>query len=67
MKNIMREINLDDFENDDYLTVERFDRRPSFKDESYRHEKRGDSIRRKRQEKERERQQMVKDSELDSE
>ena len=52
---------------DDFLTVERFGRKPSFKDESYHRERKGDSIRRKRQQKEREREQMAKDSELDSE
>ena len=65
MRNIMRD--LEDYEDDDFLTVERFGRKPGFKDESYRHERKGDSIRRKRQQKEREREQMAKDSELDSE
>lgn len=65
MRNIMRD--LEDYEDDDFLMVERFGRKPSFKDESYRHERKGDLIRRKRQQKEREREQMAKDSELDSE
>lgn len=65
MRNIVRE--LEDYEDEDFLTVERFNRKPSFKDESYRRERRGDDIRRKRQQKEREREQMTKDSELDSE
>ena len=38
----------------------------SFKDEFYHREKRGDNIRRKRQQKERERQKMTKESELDN-
>lgn len=65
MRNIMHD--LEDYEDDDFLTVERFGRKPGFKDESYRRERKGDSIRRKRQQKEREREQMTKDSELDSE
>ena len=51
MRNIMRD--LEDYEDDDFLTVERFGRKPSFKDESYQRERKGDSIRRKRQQKER--------------
>lgn len=65
MRNIMRD--LEDYEDDDFLTVERFGRKPGFKDEFYHRERKGDSIRRKRQQKEREREQMTKDSELDSE
>lgn len=65
MRNIMRD--LEDYEDDDFLMIERFGHKPSFKDESYRRERKGDSIRRKRQQKEREREQMAKDSELDSE
>lgn len=65
MRNIMRD--LEDYEDDNFLTVERFGRKSSFKDESYQRERKGDSIRRKRQQKEREREQMTKDSELDSE
>lgn len=65
MHNIMRD--LEDYEDDNFLTVERFGRKPGFKDESYQRERKGDSIRRKRQQKEREREQMTKDSELDSE
>ena len=67
MKNIARELDLDSFDDEDYPIIERFGRKPSFKDESYRRERKGDSIRRKRQQKEREREQMAKDSELDSE
>lgn len=65
MRNIVRD--LEDYDDDDFLTVERFGRKHSFKDESYQRERKGDSIRRKRQQKEREREQMTKDSELDSE
>lgn len=65
MRNLKRD--LEDYDDEDFLTVERFGRKPSFKDESYRRERRGDSIRRKRQQKEREREQMTKDSELDGE
>ena len=67
MKNIARELDLDSFDDEDYPIIERFGRKPSFKDESYRRERKGDSIRRKRQQKEREREQMAKDFELDSE
>jgi len=66
MKNIARELDLDSFDDEDYLTIERFNRKSSFKDEFYHHEKRGDNIRRKRQQKERERQKMTKESELDN-
>lgn len=66
MKNIARELDLDSFDDEDYLTIERFNRKSSFKDESYPREKRGDNIRRKRQQKERERQKMTKESELDN-
>ena len=65
MRNIMRD--LEDYEDDDFLTVERFGRKPGFKDESYRRERKGDSIHRKRQQKEREREQMTNHSELDTE
>ena len=61
MKNIARD--LDMYEDDDYLTVERFGRKPSFRGEGYRRERKGDNIRRKRQEKEKERQQLMEDSE----
>lgn len=60
MKNIARD--LDMYEDDDYLTVERFGRKPSFRSEDYRRERKGDNIRRKRQEKEKERQQLMEDS-----
>lgn len=66
MKNIARELDLDSFDDEDYLTIERFNRKSSFKDEFYQREKRGDNIRRKRQQKERERQKMTKESELDN-
>lgn len=66
MKNLARELDLDSFDDEDYLTIERFNRRPSFKDESYHREERGDDIRRKRQQKERERQKMIKEAELDN-
>lgn len=66
MKNIARELDLDSFDDEDYLTIERFNRKSSFKDEFYYREKRGDNIRRKRQQKERERQKMTKESELDN-
>lgn len=60
MKNIARD--LDMYEDDDYLTVERFGRKPSFRSEDYRRERKGDNIRRKRQQKEKERQQLMEDS-----
>ena len=60
MKNIARD--LDMYEDDDYLTVERFGRKPSFRSENYRRERKGDNIRRKRQQKEKERQQLMEDS-----
>lgn len=66
MKNIARELDLDFFDDEDYLIIERFNRKSSFKDEFYPREKRGDNIRRKRQQKERERQKMTKESELDN-
>lgn len=66
MKNIARELDLDSFDDEDYLTIERFNRKSSFKDEFYHREKRGNNIRRKRQQKERERQKMTKESELDN-
>ena len=66
MKNIARELDLDSFDDEDCLTIERFNRKSSFKDEFYHCEKRGDNIRRKRQQKERERQKMTKESELDN-
>lgn len=66
MKNIMRELeNYDEI--DDFVTIERFDRKPSFKDESYRKERRGDSIQRKRREKAREKEQMIKNMSDDDE
>ena len=55
--------NLEEYEDDDFLEVERFGRKPSFKSEDYRREKKGDSIRRKRQQKQREREQLLEDSE----
>lgn len=60
MKNIARD--LDMYEDDDYLTVERFGRKPSFRGEDYRRERKGDNIRCKRQQKEKERQQLMEDS-----
>lgn len=60
MKNITHD--LDMYEDDDYLTVERFGRKPSFHGEDYRRERKGDNIRRKRQQKEKERQQLMEDS-----
>lgn len=65
MRNLKRD--LEDYDDEDFLTVERFGRKPSFKDESYRRERRGDSVRRKRQQRERERESMARDSELDGE
>lgn len=67
MRNIVRELDLDDYDDEDYLTIERFDRKQGFEDESYHKERRGDTIRRKRKQKERERQKMIKESERDSE
>lgn len=65
MKNIMRDI--DSLEDDDFIAVERFNHRQGFKDESYKRERRGNSIRKKRQQKEREREQMTKDYEIEDE
>lgn len=64
MKNIARD--LDMYEDDDYLAVERFGRKPSFRGEDYRRERKGDNIRRKRQQKEKERQQLMEDSDWES-
>ena len=64
MRNIIRD--LEDYEDDNYSTIERFDRRPSFKGEDYRHERKGESIQHKRRQKAREREQMIKNSELDN-
>lgn len=64
MKNIARD--LDMYEDEDYLTVERFGRKPSFRGEDYRRERKGDNIRRKRQQKEKERQQLMEDSDWES-
>ena len=66
MKNIARELDLDSFDDEDYPIIERFNRKSSFKDEPYHRERRGDDIRRKRQQKERERQKMIKEAELDN-
>ena len=41
MRNILRDI--EDYEDDNYSTIERFDRKPSFKGEDYRHERKGES------------------------
>lgn len=60
MKNIAHD--LDMYEDDDYFTVERFGRKPSFRGEDYRRERKGDNIRRKRQQKEKERQQLMEES-----
>ena len=60
MKNIARDLAM--YEDDDYLTVESFGRKPSFRSEDYRRERKGDNIRRKRQQKEKERQQLMEDS-----
>lgn len=56
---------LEDYENDEVFGIERIERKPSFKSEDYRREKKGDSIRRKRQQKQREREQMLEDSHND--
>lgn len=53
---------LENYEDDEVFGVERIERKPSFKSEDYRREKKGDSIRRKRQQKQREREQMLEDS-----
>lgn len=63
MKNIARD--LDMYEDDDYLPVERFGHKPSFRDEGYRRERKGDDIRRRRQQKEKERQRLMEDSDWD--
>ena len=51
-----------DYDDDDFLTVEPFKKKPSFKSEGYRKNK-NDAIRHKRQEKERERERLVRESE----
>lgn len=52
---------IEDFEDEEFLAVERLERKPSFRGENYRKEK-NDSIRRKRKQKEQERQRMMEDS-----
>lgn len=64
MRNIARE--LDIYEDEEYLTVKRLDRKPSFRGEDYRRERKGDNIRRKRQQKEKERKQLMEDSDWES-
>ena len=54
---------LDEYADDDIAGVERIERKPSFKSEDYRRTRKGDSIRRKRQQKQREREQMLENSE----
>ena len=61
----MQDFTWDDDSYDNGYMVERFNRKPSFKDESYRKERKNSSIRRKRQQKEREREQMRKMSEME--
>ena len=61
MRNLMNEI--DTYEDEDYMSIERFGRKAGFKGEGAKRERKGDSVRRKRQQKEREREQLVKDSE----
>ena len=55
---------LDDYEDEDF-GVERINRKPSFKSEDYRRERKGDNVRRKRQQKQREREQLLENSEVD--
>ena len=56
-------LNMLDYEEEDCAGIERIEKKPSFKSEEYRRERKGDSIRRKRQQKQRERDQMLEESE----
>lgn len=56
-------LNMLDDEEEGCAGIERIEKKPSFKSEEYRRERKGDSIRRKRQQKQRERDQMLEESE----